>query len=153
MGVSERRDAGEGKFRADPTPADLGWPWDWADRVFGPNVVHYCSAVYKRPQELQFGDQKLAACDKACDKIHGIREPKMEIPVKLLDNGSTSAYKTQQGNSMQHYARRLGVLTPILIALFGACLAFGQGFGTIVGTTTDPTGAVVPAANIKITDE
>jgi hypothetical protein len=39
------------------------------------------------------------------------------------------------------------------MALSGACLAFGQGFGTIVGTITDPSGAVIPAAKVKITDE
>jgi Carboxypeptidase regulatory-like domain len=32
-------------------------------------------------------------------------------------------------------------------------LAYSQGFGSIVGTVTDPSGAVVPAARIKVTDE
>jgi hypothetical protein len=41
----------------------------------------------------------------------------------------------------------------LLIALAGAALAYGQGFGTIVGTVTDPTGAVVPTAKIRVTDE
>src|SRR6516164_1506819 len=30
---------------------------------------------------------------------------------------------------------------------------FSQGFGTIVGTVTDPTGAVVAGAKVKVTDE
>ncbi len=32
-------------------------------------------------------------------------------------------------------------------------IAYGQGFGTIVGTVTDATGAVVPSAKVRITDE
>ncbi|MBS1872719.1 MAG: carboxypeptidase regulatory-like domain-containing protein [Acidobacteria bacterium] len=41
----------------------------------------------------------------------------------------------------------------IILAIFAGALAFGQGFGTIVGTVTDPTGAAIPAANVKVIDE
>ena len=32
-------------------------------------------------------------------------------------------------------------------------LAFAQGFGTIVGTVTDSTGALIPSAKVRVTDE
>lgn len=44
-------------------------------------------------------------------------------------------------------------LTQIFIGLAVATAAFGQGLGTIVGTVTDSSGGVVPAAKVKITDE
>ena len=54
---------------------------------------------------------------------------------------------------MHNRFRLLRIAARILVALSAASLAFGQGFGTIVGTITDPTGAVVPAAKIRATDE
>jgi hypothetical protein len=36
--------------------------------------------------------------------------------------------------------------------LFGLSL-FGQGFGSIVGTVTDPSGSLVPGATVRVTDE
>ena len=54
---------------------------------------------------------------------------------------------------MPNRVRKLRACARLLIALAGASLAYGQGFGTIVGTITDPTGAVVPGAKVKITDE
>ncbi|HEY3444374.1 MAG TPA: carboxypeptidase regulatory-like domain-containing protein [Paludibaculum sp.] len=53
-------------------------------------------------------------------------------------------------------SNRLRSVRPILQAAFVLLvsgIAYGQGFGTIVGTVTDATGAVVPAAKIRITDE
>jgi hypothetical protein len=41
----------------------------------------------------------------------------------------------------------------ILIGLAEARFAYSQGFGTIVGTVTDSTGAVVPSAKVKVTDQ
>jgi Carboxypeptidase regulatory-like domain len=54
---------------------------------------------------------------------------------------------------MQNYARTLRRVWPLLAALSLACVVYAQGFGTIVGTITDPSGGVVPAAKIRITDE
>src|SRR5260221_14335206 len=48
------------------------------------------------------------------------------------------------GNSLIH-------LTVCLLALEHGRL-FGQGFGTIVGTVTGPSGAVLPSARIKVTN-
>jgi len=47
--------------------------------------------------------------------------------------------------------RSLAVL--FLLAVTMNCALWAQGLGTIVGTVTDPTGAIVPAAKVKITDE
>ncbi len=41
----------------------------------------------------------------------------------------------------------------LLALLVSQGLVFSQGFGTIVGTVTDPTGAVVAGARVKVTDE
>jgi hypothetical protein len=39
------------------------------------------------------------------------------------------------------------------ILLLAACAAYGQaGFGTIAGRVLDPSGAVVPSANIELTN-
>jgi hypothetical protein len=38
----------------------------------------------------------------------------------------------------------------ILPLLLCASLAFGQGFGTIVGTVTDPSGAVIAGAKVRV---
>lgn len=46
--------------------------------------------------------------------------------------------------------KRLGL--PLLLMLLGVGSAYSQGFGTIVGTITDPSGAVVAGAAIKVTD-
>ncbi|MCU1258541.1 MAG: TonB-dependent receptor, plug [Bryobacterales bacterium] len=51
--------------------------------------------------------------------------------------------------------RRFGALravTQLAFAISFSGLAFAQGLGTIVGTVTDKTGAVMPAAKVKITD-
>lgn len=53
---------------------------------------------------------------------------------------------------MLKLSRRLRSLAPLLAVLAGTA-ASGQGLGTIVGTVTDSSGAVVPAAKVKITDE
>ncbi|MEO7145644.1 MAG: carboxypeptidase-like regulatory domain-containing protein, partial [Bryobacteraceae bacterium] len=45
------------------------------------------------------------------------------------------------------------LLTRLACALLFSGMAFAQGFGTIVGTVTDGTGSVVPAAKVKVTDE
>lgn len=45
------------------------------------------------------------------------------------------------------------VFQAVLLALLASLAAFGQGFGTIVGTVTDPTGAAVPSATVKVIDE
>ncbi len=49
--------------------------------------------------------------------------------------------------------RFLRTLAGLALALSFSALGFGQGFGTIVGTVTDSTGAVIPAAKVKVTDE
>lgn len=42
----------------------------------------------------------------------------------------------------------------VLLALWALqAVAFAQGFGTIVGTVTDPSGAALTAAKVKVTDE
>ncbi len=53
---------------------------------------------------------------------------------------------------MLNRVRTQHILLLILIGLSGATAAHGQGFGTIVGTVIDSSGAVVPGAKIKITD-
>ncbi len=40
----------------------------------------------------------------------------------------------------------------VFVLTLGGSL-YGQGFGTITGTVTDPSGAVIPSATVKITDE
>ena len=48
-------------------------------------------------------------------------------------------------------ARALLAAALILCALTGVPAAFGQATdGNLVGTVTDPAGAVVPAANVKV---
>ncbi|HWB83294.1 MAG TPA: carboxypeptidase regulatory-like domain-containing protein [Bryobacteraceae bacterium] len=47
----------------------------------------------------------------------------------------------------------LGLGAKVLFGLIVSGMVYGQGFGTIVGTITDASGAVVPAAQVKITDE
>jgi Carboxypeptidase regulatory-like domain len=42
----------------------------------------------------------------------------------------------------------LAALAPSLIGI-----AHAQGLGTIVGTITDPSGALVPGATVRVTDE
>ena len=42
-------------------------------------------------------------------------------------------------------------LTLLLLASFSSSV-FGQGFGTIVGTVTDQSGAVVAGAKVTVTD-
>jgi hypothetical protein len=44
------------------------------------------------------------------------------------------------------------VLAGIVGLLFSASLAFGQGYGTISGNITDPTGALVPGATVTATE-
>lgn len=50
-----------------------------------------------------------------------------------------------------------GMLPRLLVAVVLGCFAsgtvFGQGFGTIVGTVTDPSGAVIAGAKVRSTDE
>src|SRR4051812_36147970 len=48
-------------------------------------------------------------------------------------------------------ALRAGVR--VLVALAACSALYGQGFGTLVGTVTDPSGAIVPNAKITVTDE
>ncbi|MDP9051192.1 MAG: TonB-dependent receptor, partial [Acidobacteriota bacterium] len=40
-----------------------------------------------------------------------------------------------------------------IVCMFGGNLAQAQGFGTMVGTVTDPSGSVVPGAQITVVDE
>jgi Carboxypeptidase regulatory-like domain len=40
----------------------------------------------------------------------------------------------------------------LAIALFYTSACFGQGFGTIVGTVTDPSGAVIAGAKVTVVD-
>jgi hypothetical protein len=44
------------------------------------------------------------------------------------------------------------LFVPCLFALLGIGSAFSQGFGTIVGTITDPSGGLVAGASVKVTD-
>src|SRR2546430_968308 len=53
----------------------------------------------------------------------------------------------------QTHRRFVRAFAQIVTALCAVGLAYGQGFGTIVGTLTDPAGAVIPGAKIKITDD
>src|SRR5262249_60806809 len=39
-------------------------------------------------------------------------------------------------------------LTPLALVVLSATVAYGQGAGTIVGTVTDATGAVIPGATV-----
>ena len=54
---------------------------------------------------------------------------------------------------MPNRVRTARALARLLVVLAGAGLAYGQGSGTIVGTITDPTGAVIPSAKITAADE
>ncbi|MGH9662905.1 MAG: carboxypeptidase regulatory-like domain-containing protein, partial [Bryobacteraceae bacterium] len=54
---------------------------------------------------------------------------------------------------MPYSPRVLRSIASLFLPLAFAGVAFGQGFGTIVGTITDATGAVVPSAKVKVTDE
>src|SRR5262245_46634791 len=47
--------------------------------------------------------------------------------------------------------KRYLVLTVIAIMMF-VVLAHAQGLGTISGTVTDPSGAVLPSANVTVTE-
>ncbi|MBV8830650.1 MAG: carboxypeptidase regulatory-like domain-containing protein, partial [Acidobacteriaceae bacterium] len=44
------------------------------------------------------------------------------------------------------------VLSLVALLFFSTFCAYGQGFGTIVGTITDPSGGVVPGATVTVTD-
>ena len=58
------------------------------------------------------------------------------------------------GGSPMKSARTLPlILAAFFILLAGARSAYAQGFGTIVGTVTDPTGSVVSGAKVTITDQ
>ena len=50
-----------------------------------------------------------------------------------------------------HFTLRIPVLFVLWLVVLGS-VAYGQGTATIVGTVTDPTGAVVPNAKITITN-
>jgi carboxypeptidase family protein len=45
------------------------------------------------------------------------------------------------------------LLTAIILCALGVNPAFAQGFGTIVGTVTDPTGNVIPGAKITVVEQ
>src|SRR5437016_4105167 len=45
------------------------------------------------------------------------------------------------------------VASRLLLALATYTAVYGQGFGTIVGTVTDPSGAIIPGAKLTVTDE
>src|SRR6202048_3060190 len=45
------------------------------------------------------------------------------------------------------------ILVKCALMLSFSGLVFAQGFGTIVGTVTDTSGAVIPSAKVKVTDE
>src|SRR5579863_9376978 len=47
----------------------------------------------------------------------------------------------------------LRFVAQLILIVSVSAAAFGQGFGTFVGTVSDPTGAVIAGANIKVTDE
>lgn len=49
--------------------------------------------------------------------------------------------------------RLLRTVAPLLLLFLTGLGAWGQGFGTIVGTVTDPAGAVVPSAKVRVIDE
>ena len=50
-----------------------------------------------------------------------------------------------------HFMLRIPTLLMLWLVVLGS-IAYGQGTATIVGTVTDPTGAVVPNAQLTITD-
>ncbi|HEY1495783.1 MAG TPA: carboxypeptidase regulatory-like domain-containing protein, partial [Candidatus Solibacter sp.] len=54
---------------------------------------------------------------------------------------------------MENQVHRLRHAARLLTLFSLAVLVYAQGFGTIVGTITDATGAVIPSAKIRITDE
>ena len=62
-----------------------------------------------------------------------------------------------QARAMRFVAPRFTKATRLAAHLFIAAVAcstaFGQGFGTIVGTVSDPSGAVIPGAKVTITNE
>jgi hypothetical protein len=51
-----------------------------------------------------------------------------------------------------NFGRRF-LFLPVVFFVVLNCTLFAQGLGSIVGTVTDPTGAVLPAATVKITEE
>ncbi|MDQ6676783.1 MAG: carboxypeptidase regulatory-like domain-containing protein [Acidobacteriota bacterium] len=54
---------------------------------------------------------------------------------------------------MNRRSRLLRSVTQFAFALSFSGLAFAQGLGTLVGTVADKTGAVMPSAQVKVTDE
>ncbi len=45
------------------------------------------------------------------------------------------------------------IILRLVLALSACGAVYGQGFGTIVGTVTDPSGAIIPGAKINVSDE
>src|SRR3954471_22655777 len=71
---------------------------------------------------------------------------------------STLPLAASGGNSMVNsYAPRFGrfargAYSTLFLLLSLSCSVMGQGFGTIVGTVTDQSGAVVAGAKVTVTD-
>ena len=74
-----------------------------------------------------------------------------QIPLRQV---SLPSYPRRK-NPTQVWTAIVQVIALIFLVLFGASVAFGQSAasGTVVGTVSDPSGAVVPSADVSLTDK
>ncbi len=61
--------------------------------------------------------------------------------------------ESQRGTTMIRRYNVTRLLASFVLSLSFSGLIFAQGFGTIVGTVTDSTGAVIPSAKVRVTDD
>src|ERR1017187_6233964 len=64
-----------------------------------------------------------------------------------------ATWESFRGGSM--LSKKNSIILPTVVILFAFSLvsAFAQGFGTLVGTITDPSGSVIPGVKVTVTDQ